>query len=174
MNFISFPGDFKTALILVLVKFLQRWYVSFCRLYQPVRLTGKSLKILLSHIFIIKMVFFILLSKIDTQFFIFPMLQKLCFSFLFVNFDLKLEVQPKNCLCFLILQKIQIQQVPSNTPGAIEALEITSSSNYICKLFIQLPLKAPPIILDVSITTVSCKSIKKWFHINKFKVQPLG
>ena len=130
-------------------------------LLQPVRLTGKSLKILLSHIFIIKMVFFILLSKIDTQFFIFPMLQKLCFSFLFVNFDLKLEFQPENCLYFLIMQKTQIQQVPSNTPGAIEALEITSSSNYICKLLIKLPLKAPPIILDVFITTVSCKSIKK-------------
>ena len=59
------------------------------------------------------------------------------------------------------MQKTQIQQVPSNTPGAIEALEITSSSNYICKLLIKLPLKAPPIILDVFITTVSCKSIKK-------------
>ena len=78
-----------------------------------------------------------------------------------MNFDLKLEFQPENCLYFLIMQKTQIQKVPSNTPGAIEALEITSSSNYICKLLIKLPSKAPSTILNVFITTISCKSIKK-------------
>ena len=55
------------------------------------------------------------------------------------------------------MQKTQIQQVPSNTPGAIEALEITSSSNYVCKLLIKLPLKAPPTILDVFLTTIRLK-----------------
>ena len=82
-----------------------------------------------------------------------------------VNFDAKIEFQPRNYLFFLILQKTQSQHVPSNAHGAIEALEITSSSNYICKLLIKLPLKAPP-----TITTIRCKSIKKICQINNFKI----
>ena len=35
-----------------------------------------------------------------------------------MNFDLKIQFQPRNYLYFLILQKIQIQHVPSNRHGA--------------------------------------------------------
>ena len=40
-----------------------------------------------------------------------------------MNFDLKIWFQPKNYLYFLILQKTQIQHVPSNTHGAVRILE---------------------------------------------------
>ena len=47
------------------------------------------------------------------------------FSFLFVNFDLKIQFQPRNCLYVFILQKKQSQHVPSNTHG------VQQNNNYL-------------------------------------------
>ena len=40
-----------------------------------------------------------------------------------MNFDLKIQFQPKNYLNFLILQKTQIQHVHSNTHGVLRPFD---------------------------------------------------
>ena len=73
---------------------------------------------MLSHIFYYQDGIFYPPIKDSYPIFNFSYVTKIAFFlFFFANFDQKIWFQPKNYLYFLILQKTQIQHVPSNTHG---------------------------------------------------------